>query len=213
MIVQISPVLHRATTSTRPQDLLLTKGAWVRFSDAWPDEHKWAKGKVFEVENEPVIVPYASSYILPGDDYKDIDLSNATSGILTYPENEGVVYETAVGFKPGDYIVHIYIPRDKYVYALGESTMFPNIADETKKYLGAKSYIDSPHTAPLLKLYSIKDMPAFILRIYVLEGVDFEKCTITYQINKCQLKEIENPTSEQKEKALLLRLFTELTWF
>lgn len=213
MIVQLSPVLHRVTTYTRPEDLLLTKGAWVRFSDLWPDTHKWAKGKTFVVTQEPIIVPYGASYVLPGADYKDIDLSNATAGLKLYPENEGVLYETLLGFKPGDYLCHIYIPKDKYVYALGETSMFPNVADASLKYLGAKTPLDSPHTAPLLKLFSIKDMAAYILRLYVLEGVDFEKCSLAFQINKCQLQEIPNPTPEQLTKALLLRYYTELTGF
>lgn len=213
MIVQLSPVLARVATYTRPEDLLLTKGAWVRFSEAWPDTHRWAKGKVFEVEQEPLIVPYAASYILPGDDYKDIDLSNATEGLKLYPENEAVLYETLVGFKPGEYLCHIYIPKDKYVYALGEASMYPDVADAARKYLGAKTHLDSPHTAPLLKLYCIKDMPAFILRLYVLEDVDYEKVTVTFQVNKTQLREIVNPTPEQLVKALLVRHYTELTGF
>jgi hypothetical protein len=43
--------------------------------------------------------------------------------------------------------------------------------------------------------------------------VDYEKVTITFQINKTQLKEIENPTPEQLAKALLVRHYTELTGF
>ncbi|MEM1524813.1 MAG: hypothetical protein QW618_01595 [Nitrososphaerales archaeon] len=213
MIVQLSPVIHRVATFAKPEDLMLTKGSWVRFTEAWPDTYKWARGKVFVVEHEPIIVPYEASYILPGNDYKDIDLSNAAGGLKLYPESEGVLYEALVGFKPGKYLVHTYIPKDKYVYSLAEASMFPNVLDPLLKYLGAKTYEDSPHTSPLLKLYFIKDMPAFIFRMYVLEGVDFEKCTIKFQINKCQLREIPSPTAEQREKALLLRYYTELTGF
>lgn len=213
MIVQLSPVLARVSTYTKPEDLLLRKGAWVRFSEQWPDTYKWAKGKVFEVEQEPIIVPYQASYILPGGDYRDVDLSNATAGLKLYPEMEGVLYEALVGFKPGEYLCHIYVPKDKYVYALGEATMWPDVTDPLRKYLGAKSWLDSPHTAPLLKLYFIKDMPAFIFRLLTLEGVDFEKVTVTFQINKCQLREIPTPTPEQVEKALLIRWYTELTGF
>jgi len=212
MITQLSPLLHRVATYVKPEELLLQKGAWVRFSNAWPDTWKWATGKSFVVKEEPIVVPYAASYVLPGNDYKDIDLSNATDGLKLYPENESVLYQCALGFKPGEYLVHIYVPKDRYVYALGESSMYPDVADAARKYLGAKTPLDSPHTSPLLYFYFIKDMNAFYLRLYVSEGVDFEKCSVVFQINKCQLKEIEL-TPEQLEKALLIRYYTELTGY
>lgn len=213
MIVQLSPTLHRTTTEVRPQDLLLARGSWVQFTEAWPETHAWAKGKLFTVKEEPVIVPYAASRIFPGADYGDLDLSNATGGLKLYPEDEGILYEVAVGFKPGHYLCHIYVPKDRYVYSLAEAGMFPDVADPLRKYLGAKTPADSPHDAPLLKLYAIKDMPAFILRLYVLEGVDYEKATVSFQINKCQLEQIKEPTPEQKERALRIKYYTELTGF
>lgn len=213
MITQLAPAFARVSVEARPQDLLLQKGSWARFSGSWPDTHKWATGKVFAVAQEPIIVSYQASYTLPGGDYKDIDLSNATAGLKLYPEKEGVLYEIALGLKPGAYLVHIYIPKDRYVYSLGEATMFPNVADTLLKYLGAKTSADSPFSTPLLRLYAIKDMAAFILRLYVLEGVAFEKCTLGFWINKLQLQEMPSPTAEQKEKAILLRYYDELTGF
>ena len=211
MITQLQPLFKSVSTQVRPEDLFLTKGSWVRFSDKFNQE--WCSGKVFEVEEEPIIVPYQISYVLPGDDYKDVDLSNATNGVKLYPEKEYVLYQMAVGFKPGDYLVHIFIPGTKYVYELGDTDMYPDVTDASKKYLGAKTYKDSPADAPLLFLYAIKDMAAFTFRFYVLEGVDYEKCTAAFQINKCQLTEIEEPTEEQLEKALLIRYYDELTGF
>jgi len=166
MITQLQPLFKSVSTQVRPEDLFLQKGSWVRFSDKF--DKKWCSGKVFEVEEEPIIVPYQISYILPGDDYKDVDLSNSTNGVKLYPEKEYVLYKT---------------------------------------------YKDSPADAPLLFLYAIKDMAAFTLRFYVLEGIDYEKCTAAFQINKCQLTEIEEPTEEQLEKALLIRHYDELTGF
>lgn len=211
MISHLSPVLKRVATEVRPQDLLLTKGAWVRFSDKFPDPYKWAKGKLFEVEKEPLIVPYAASYTLPGSDYKDVDLSNSTAGIKLYPESEGVIYECLIGLKPGEYLVHIYITKDKYVYALGESTMYPQIGDASKKYLGAFKPEDTPAECPLLKLYFINAIPAFILRFYVLESVDFDKCTALLWLNKCRLQEVAAPTKEQVDRAKLISWAEELT--
>jgi len=213
MITELSPLFSQVATTVRPEDILLQKGSWVRFSNKWPDTHKWAKGKVFFVAEEPIIVPHAASYKIPGSDYKDIDLSNATGGLLLYPENEGILYQAAVGLKPGQYLVHTYIPTNKYVYALGESSMWPDVSSATMKYLGAKKYEDSPYESPLWFLYFIKDMSAFILRLLVLESIDYEKVTLEFKVNKCQLKEIEGPTMEQIEKALLLRWHTEFGGF
>lgn len=213
MITELSPLFSKVSTFVSPKDILLQKGSWVRFSSAWPDTHKWVKGKVFEVSQEPIIVPYAASYKIPGSDYKDVDLSNATGGLLLYPENEGILYQVAVGFKPGQYVIHTYIPTGKYVYALGESSMYPDVTSATMKYLGAKTYKDSPNDSPLWYLYSIKDMSAFILRLLVLEGIDYEKVTLELKVNKCQIKEIETPTTEQIEKALLLKYHIEFGGF
>lgn len=210
MISHLSPVLKRVATEVRPQDLLLTKGAWVRFSDEFPDTHKWARGKLFEVKEEPLLVPYAASYTLPRSDYKDVDLSNATAGIKLYPQNEGVLYECLIGLKPGEYLVHIYIPKDKYVYSLGESSMYPEVSDASRKYLGGFKPEDTPDVCPLLKFYFIKDQPAFYLRFYVLESVDFDKCTALLWVNKCRLQLVEAPTKEQVDRAKLISWVTEL---
>lgn len=213
MITQLTPLFAKVSTQVKPQDFFLQKGSWVRFSDQWPDTHKWARGKAFEVEQEPIIVPYANSFILPGNDYKDSDLSNSTAGLKLYPENEGILYQIAVGFKKGDYLVHTYIPKDKYVYSLGYATMYPDVTDPAKKYLGVKTSVESSPEFPLLHFYVIKDMVAFFLRYYVLEGVDFDKCTTQFYINKCELALIEHPTPEQLERAKLIRYFTELVGY
>ena len=213
MITQLPQLYNRVSIETRPQDILLQKESWVYFSPAWPGTHKWASGKLFEVSEEPIVVSYPVSYILPGDDYKDVDLSNSTAGLKLYPESEGVLYQALVGIKPGDFLVHIYVPKDKYVYALGESSMYPDVTDASKKYLGAKTYADSPYNAPMLQLYFIKDMPAFYFRFYVLEGVDFEKCTVIFQINKCKLTEIEEPDEDMIKKATRIDYYTELSGF
>jgi len=190
MITQLQQLFATVTTQVKPEDLFLQKESWVYFTNQWPDTWKWCSGKLFRVEDEPVIVPYAASYILPKNDYKDIDLSNSTAGLKLYPETEGILYQ----FKPGDYITHIYVPKEKYVYHLGESSMYPDLTSATLKYLGAKRPSDSPARAPLLFLYFIKDGPAFYLRPYVLDNVDYEKCTIECTINKCKLELIPEPS-------------------
>lgn len=213
MISQLSPALSRVSIEARPQDLFLQKESWVYFSPAWPDTWKWAKGKLFRVREEPIIVPYAVSKILPASDYCDIDLSNSTAGLKLYPEDEGVLYETALGFKSGNYIIHIYVPKDKYVYHLGESSMYPDVTDADKKYLGAKRPSDSPAGSPLLFLYFIKDAPSFYLRLYVLDAPDFEKVSIEFNINKLRLEEIPSPTEEQIKKAKRIEYYTNLVGY
>lgn len=213
MITQLSPLLHRVSTEVRPEDLLLQKDAWVYFSDKWPGTWKWCSGKLFRVTEEPILVTYPYSRILPASDYKDLDLSNADAGIKLYPEDEGVLYQCAVGFKPGDYITHVYLPKDKYVYSLGESTMFPDVSDASKLYLGAKRPSDSPHTSPLLFFYFIKDGPALYLRPYILESVTYDKATIEFHVNKTKLSEIENPSEEMIKRALRISYYTELTGY
>lgn len=214
MITELSPLLHRAATEVKPEKLLLSKDAWVYFSKAWSDNWKWAAGKLFRVSREPLLVRYPVSYVLPGSDYKNLDLSNSTSGLKLYPEQEGVLYQCAVGFKPGDYITGIYCPStSKYVYQLGEASMFPDVADPSKRYMGAKSPSDSPYEAPLLFLYFIKDGPAFYLQPYVLESASYEKVTIEFNINKCQLEEVAGPTQEQIDQARRIDYYTELTGY
>ena len=213
MISELSSLFSRVSTYTKPEDILLKKGGWVHFSDQWPDTHRWAKGCVFRVKNQPILVPYAVTRTLPESDYVDIDLSNAAGGLLLYPESEGVLYQTAVGFKPGNYVVHTYIPSGKYVYNLAYPSMYPDVTSATLRYLGAKEYADSPYTAPLWHLYFIKDMPAFILRLYALAGVEFERITLVFKINKCVLEKIENPTAEMLDKSLLVQYYPEMTGY
>lgn len=211
MISELSPLFHNVATFTKPEDILLCRGSWVSFSGQWPDSYSWARGNTFKVSKTPMLVPYATSRIIPESDYIDIDLSNAAGGLLMYPEMTGVLYQIAVGIKLGNFLIQTYIPPNKYVYALGDSTMWPDVTSATLRYLGAKTYKDSPDTAPLWFLYAIKDMPAFVLRLYALAGIDFEKVTIEWQVNKCQLQLIEQPTPEMLDKSLLLPWYTEFS--
>jgi len=211
MIVNLAPTLKAVSTYVKPEDLMLQRGGWVYFTASWPDTHKWCRDKTFEVDRS-LVVNYASSYIIPGGDYKDIDLSNAAGGVKLYPTGEGVLYEILLGLKPGEYLVHVYVPKDRYIYSLAESSMTPNVEDPLLKYLGALRWTDSPHNCPLIKLYAVKDMPAFILRLYALEGVDFEKVTIEWHVNKCELKEIAK-TDEVVKRALHVKWHEELRGF
>ncbi|GAJ03045.1 unnamed protein product, partial [marine sediment metagenome] len=170
------------------------------FTEAWPDPHKWAKNKYWEIK-ETAPVSYDKGYILPGDDLvtagistKNLDLSNATNGLKLYPESEGVAYEILIGLKPGNYQIGLYIPGvNDYLLALGDTSMYPDLTDDERKYLAAITPEDSPYANPLLKLWFIKDMAAWILKLYVLEGVEFEKCILGFRVAKHRLAEISKP--------------------
>lgn len=213
MITELSPLLHRVATQVRPQDLLLQKEAWVYFTDKWSDTWKWARGKLFRVADEPILVRYPASYTLPALDYKEIDLSNSATGLQIYPADESVLYQIALGMKPGSYIVEIDVPSNKYIYHLGYSGMYPQLSDATKKYLGQKRPEDSPADAPTLFLYAIKDAPAFYLKPYVLDDMAYEKVTLEFSINKCRLEEIPSPSAEQIRNARKIPYYSELVGF
>jgi hypothetical protein len=135
------------------------------------------------------------SYILPNNDYKDVLLDNTTNGVKLYPDAEGRVYEILVGLKPGDYHVIPYIPTGKYVLGLGDASMYPDVTDANKRYLGAITPEDSPADDPTVKLWAIKDYDGWVLRTYVLDGVGFEKCVLEFKVVKHELKEVPKPAT------------------
>lgn len=183
------------------------------FTEAF-NAHPWCKGKYWEIK-ETVLVSYDRGYILPEDDYKNLDLSNATAGLKLYPESEGVVYETLIGLKPGNYQIGLFIPGvNDYLLALGDTSMYPDLTDDDLKYLAAITPEDSPYNNPLLKIWAIKDMAAWILKTYILEGCGvtdkaFEKAILGFRIAKHRLGEISKP-----DVFTTIKYFTEIkgTW-
>lgn len=190
---------------------LLQEGFYVRFTDAWPVTLPHVSGKFFTIErtNE---VPYDLSYILPTDDYRDVDFSNSAGGENIYPENTKTLYEVALGFKPGNYMVHFYIPAGEYVSRLEQSGMVPDVTSATRRYLGARKPEDSPYDDKRIFLYFVKDLEPLILRVFVDTGIDFEKCVLGLIVNKCYLKEIAAPTPEQWARSKKLLYYSELRW-
>ncbi len=221
MITEIAKLLNRAAVSVRPEDILLKKGSWVNFSPSWPHDSvsEWATGKSFEVSTDPVLLKFPASYILANGDYCYIDISNqippgtvgAAASLQMYPAQTGVLYQIAVGLKKGKYFVQLQIPKGLYVYTPGSSSVFPDITDSTKRYIGAKYPDDSPDSGPLWMLYAIYNQPAFILVPFV-DGVDYEKVTFEMYINKCPLK-AANLTTEQQRSALQIQWYKDLQGF
>ncbi len=160
----------------------------IYFTDKWP--MAWVMDKYFEIAQTKPLVSYVKSYTIPGSDYINLDISNATSGLKLYPETTNRVHEILVGFKMGNYVVQIDVPNGTPLTRLPESSMIPSTSDASLKYLNAKNPEESPAYSSNLKFWAIKDMDAIVLRPLVPSGVDYEKVTVTFTIAKHVLVEI-----------------------
>ena len=189
---------------------LLQEGHFVRFTDAWPDALDHVKGGSFQIEKVNQ-VPYDLSYIIPTGDYRDVDISNSDAGEKIYPENVKTLYETALGFKPGNYLAHFYIPSGEYMHRLEYTGMVPDVSSSTRRYLGARKPADSPYDDKRIFIYSVYKLEPLIIRLYVEAGIEFEKCLLGLIINKCHLKPV-SLTPEQMARAKVIRYYTELRW-
>lgn len=237
MISQLSPAMARVAVQARPEDLFLQKGSWVKFSPKWgaQGDARWAAGNLFEVTNEPVVVQFPLPYTIPGGDYVDVNLANLPTGfsktqLNLYPNTPGVLYQAGIGLEKDDFFIQLGIPSaTKYVYNLGMAFMYPSITDANLKYLGQKTWRDSPARTPLWFLYFIYNLPYIYFRIYALAGKDFEKCRIVFWINKCGLSQVTAPGTavapgalaapdaaryqDMQRKALYLPWYEELTQY
>ena len=207
-MLELKPISEATVGATLPK--LLQEGYYVRFTDQWPLTLPHVKGKTFQVEKTNQ-VPYDITRVIPGGNYTDVDMSNATGGENIYPENTKTLYETILGFKPGNYLVHFYIPAGEYVHRLEQAGMVPNVASATLRYLGARKPEDSPYDDKRIFMYSVKDLEPLILRLLVENGVAWEKMILGLVVNKCYLKQI-TPTAEQLARAKKIDYYTELRW-
>ena len=190
---------------------LLQEKYFVRFTKEWPDTLSHVKGKFFQVEKTNQ-VPYDLSYIIPANDYRDVDLSNAAGGENIYPENTKTLYEVALGFKPGNYLTHFYIPAGEYMHRLEYSGMTPDVTHATHRYLGARKPEDSPYDDKRIFMYFVYHLEPLILRVFVDSGIDYEKCVLGLTVNKCYLTQIAAPTAEQLRLAREIKYYSELKW-
>ena len=207
-MLELRPMPEATVTPGVPK--LLQEGFFVRFTDQWPLTLPHVKGKFFQIEKTNQ-VPYDITRIIPGGNYCDVDMSNAAGGEGIYPENTKTLYETILGFKPGNYLVHFYIPAGEYVHRLEQARMVPTVASATLRYLGARKPEDSPYDDKRIFMYSVKDLEPLILRLLVDNGVAWEKMVLGLVVNKCYLKQI-TPTAEQLAKAKTIQYYTELRW-
>ncbi len=190
---------------------LLQEGYLVYFTEVWPSTLTHIRNKIFRIDvvNQ---VPYDLSYIIPTGDYKDVDFSNETDGEKLYPTNEKTLYEVSLGFKEGNFLSHLYIPTSRAISYFEYSTMQPDVADATKRYIGARKPSDSPYNDHRLRFYFVKDLAPLIMRLYCLPGVDYEKIVCGLVVNKCKLRELTTPSDEDRLKAKVIRYYDELRW-
>lgn len=207
-MLELRPVAEATVSPGVPK--LLQENYFVRFTNQWPDTLPHIKAKFFQVDKTNQ-VPYDLSYIIPANDFRDVDLSNNAGGENIYPENTKTLYEVALGFKAGNYLVHFYIPAGEFVSRLEQAGMVPNVAAAGLRYLGARKPSDSPYDSKRIFMYFVKDLEPLILRVFVDNGVGFEKCVLGLTVNKCYLKQV-TPTSEQMRLAKRIDYYTELRW-
>jgi len=215
-MIELRPMPEATVTPGQPK--LLQEGFFVRFTDVWPVTLPHVSGKFFRIArtNE---VPYDLHYILPINDYRDVDFSNSAGGENIYPENTKTLYEVAMGFKLANALFHFYIPAGEYVSRLEQAGMVPNVALTTLRYLGARKPEDSPYDDKRIFLYFVKDLEPFIMRVYIDSGqpsdgddAGFEKVVVGLTVNKCYLEEIKAPTAEQWAKSKCLLYYSQLRW-
>lgn len=200
---------------------LLQEGYLVQFTKAWPSTLVHVSGKMFRIEATNQ-VPYDLNFIIPEEDYRDVDFSNGSGTFQEsiYPTSTESLFEVSIGLGPAwdpdepppNFLVHFYIPATRSIHYLEASGMVPDVDSATLRWLGARKPVDSPYVDPRIKLYFVMDLEPVIARVYVPPGVDYEKCVLGLTVNKCRLSEIGQPTEDQKLKAKVLRYYTEQKW-
>lgn len=209
-MIEVRPTETFAGVQPRPKILLPTW--WVKFSGNFPDSLKHVQGKFFTIEQQEQ-VRYPITKVIKEDCYIDLNLSNEDTGEKLYPDVATHLYEMLIGFEEGHYICQVYFPANYPIYALDYPGMTPLITNDTYKYLGAIKPEDSPIKNPIFKLYTIYDMSPVILRLYVDDGVDYEKVSLEFMINRCVMKEQPSlaPGVDPK-KVKLIQYLDEIKW-
>jgi hypothetical protein len=192
----------------------------VRFSDKWPSTMSHVTGKTFYIDKTNQ-VPYVRRYILPTADYRDVDLSNGTGTFNEsfYPESTVSLFEISLGWKKGNYVIHVYVPADRHLHSLEYTGMYPQVTSATLRFLGARKPEDSPYKDHQFFIYAVKDLEPIILRHYILPGVARDKAIMGILVNKCHLVELTptkkselGVTEDQIRKAKVLPYHEELRW-
>ncbi len=176
----------------QPQVKITIPDWWLRFSDGWPDDLAFVKGKTFRVSKEQT-VKYPLPLILPEGNYFDIDPSDEDTGQKLYPYQQDIVYEVLIGMRPGNYMLQFYYPANDPIFRLDYATMLPNLTDPSLKYLGALRPGDSPSGEETIKIYFVYRMKPFYVRVIADDGVAYEKCVIDFTFNRLALQQAVPP--------------------
>ena len=179
------------TLETKAQPRILLPGWWVRFV-GFPDYLSSVKDKTMRIVKQ-VQVHYELSYILKEATYLDINLSNEDTGVKLFPDAGDNLYELIIGLKPWNGYILPYFPASQPIYRLDYPTMSPLPSDSALKYLGTIRPSDSPVENPTFKLYLMYELKPVILRLVCDDGVDWDKCTLEFLVNRCQLAEGKPP--------------------
>lgn len=185
-MIELRPV--ETVERIKPAVKVVLPDWWLKFSNAFPDDLAHVKGKTMRVVGEQQ-VNYELSWIIREGCYKDVNLSNEDAGEKLYPDDGSHIYEMLIGFKPGNYLCHVYFPADYPIYRLDYPDMSPLITSATKKYLGAIKPSDSPVDNPIFKLYLVYKLKPIILRLCADDGVDYEKISLKLTVNRCLLQQ------------------------
>lgn len=200
---------------------LLQEGFSVKFSDAWPqnlavmttDAAGAPRGRFYKISATNQ-VHYDLSYKLPVNDFRDVDFSNTLSAFNEnlYPQQTRTLYETMIGFKEANVLASFFVPAGQDLSRLEQPSMIQTLTSPTLRYLGAKQPKDSPYDDKRIYFYSVFNMEPFIMRLFIDNGLDFEKVVVGLLINKCLLIENTTPSPEDLRKAKLIRYYSELKW-
>ena len=205
-MIELRPV--ETVERIKPAVKVVLPDWWLKFSDAFPDTLDHVKGKTMRVLAQQQ-VKHELSWTIKEACYKDINLSNEDAGEKLYPDASNNLYEMLIGFKPGNYLCHVFFPADQPVYRLDQPDMVPLISSASLKYLGAIRPSDSPVDNPIFKLYLVFKLKPIILRLYADDGVDYEKISLELTINRCLMRE-GVPPPEVKPKPI--QYLDEIKW-
>lgn len=187
------------TVESKGQPRILLPGYYVKFSGKFPSDIGVAN-KAYRITKQ-VQVTFPRSFIIKENCYVDVNLSNDDGGgERLYPYAPESLYEMLIGLKPGNWYLIPYFPANQPIYRLDYSTMLPTMADGKLRYLGIVRPADSPafdpeypDRAPTFKLYLPYRLKPMYLRVVCDGGVDHEKCTLQFTINRCQMEEAAPP--------------------
>ena len=239
----------KSIASVEPGVPSLIQDKWyIKFSDAWDPARtnvtgtnpvtKTTYGKFFQVV-ERNQVAYDIPYIIPANDYRDVDFSDSQTipGIQEnlYPRQDQTLYELLLGWKFANFLAQFYVPAGQVFSRLEQPAMIapdpPTVTAgnflDPRRYLGQKKYEDSPYHDKKIYLYTIKDMDAVIMRLFVDSGLpaiatDYEKIVMGLIINKLKLANIvmqfdsvgnvTYPDAKMLERARTISYYTEQRW-